>query len=116
MVPLPPIKAPIVRVPTDIPSHHGESVTVEYEIHSGTDSELKSEVVSEADEDSSEEQHDPPPAVADSGVTLRISRKTPLLIVPSSRLRHQVPLPNNKRLYLSSRRSNLLISNLVDPI
>jgi hypothetical protein len=43
MVPLPPIKAPIVRVPTEVPSQPGESVTVEYEIHSGTDSELKSE-------------------------------------------------------------------------
>jgi len=68
MAPLPPVRAPVVRAPTEVPSQHGETVTEEYEIHSGTDSELKSEVESEAEEDSSEEQQDPPPAAAASGL------------------------------------------------
>ena len=68
MVPLPPLKAPTVRVPTGIPSRRGKAVEVDYEIHSGTDSEdMKSEVASDAGDVPAVEEHTTPPAAADSG-------------------------------------------------
>ena len=52
LVPLPPLKPPTVQVPVAAPLHGGEAGGAEhFEIHSGSEGEVKVEIESESDSD-----------------------------------------------------------------